>query len=72
MRFRGPRKHLATRNSVIQALKFNSLELLAFYDCSKTTVVSLSHTRIMEVLCVFLVAVGGLCVCTHVNLGFLE
>lgn len=72
MRFRGPRKHLATRNSVIQALKFNSLELFAFYGCSKTTAVNLSHTRVMGVLCVFLVAAGGLCVCTHVDMEFLE
>lgn len=64
MRFRGPRKHLATRNSVTQALKFNSLELLAFYGCSKTTAVSLSHTRIMGVRCVFLVVGGGI-VCVH-------
>ncbi len=70
MRFRGPWKYLATQNSVIQALRFNSLGLLAFYSCSKTMEVSLSYTRIMEMLCVSVVVVRDLYVhtCGH---GFL-
>lgn len=70
MRFRSPQKYLATQDSVIQALRFNSLGLLAFYSCSKTVEVSLSYTRIMERLCVLVVVVKDLYVhaCGH---GFL-
>lgn len=64
MRFRGPQKYLATQNSVIQALKFNSLELLAFYSCSKTTEVeSLSHQINGGAVCFWSAGEGLVCAC---------
>ena len=51
MRFKDPQKYLATQSSVIKALKFNLLQLLAFYSGSKTVEVSLFYIRMMELLC---------------------
>lgn len=68
MRLKGPQEYFASHNYVIKVVKFNSLQLLAFYSRSKTREVRFYYARIMELLCAFEVVQRELHV--HVDMGF--